>query len=124
MIFLQRAGFEAAYQAATIGVTARAMGDDVSYVLAFDALREYLRGTYGLPHSDREQAEMARAEGLGVLAPMKMLEEARILGARFLACDSVVRICGLAEADLGGRIEVMGLPSIWKLAQVARTFSL
>lgn len=108
-----------------MGVTAAAMGDEVSFVFAWDALRDLARGTFGHPETDRERLEQARAEGLGLPVPAKLLDEARQLGARLLACDSTVKVCGLDPSQLGGVLdEVMGLPSIWRLTEGARTISL
>src|SRR3712207_8265048 len=53
------------FQAASLGVTAAAMGDEVYFVFAFEALKHLVRGTFGVAHTDREQAELERAEGLG-----------------------------------------------------------
>lgn len=125
VLFLQQAGYEPAYQAVSIGVTAAAMGDEVYFVFAFDALRALTRDAFGLPHTEREMAESARAEGLGLLPPAKMLQEARAMGARCIACDTTLRICGFSPADVGSRLdEVMGLPSIWRLTEGARVLTL
>jgi peroxiredoxin family protein len=125
LFFLQSGTFEPAFQAASMGITAAAMGDEVYFVFAFDALRALSRDSFGRPHSEREMAESARAEGLGVATPAKMLAEARIMGARVIACDTTLKICGLSAADLGDRLdEAMGLASIWRLADGARIVSL
>ena len=125
LFFVERASFEPAFQAATMGVTAAAMGDEVYFVLAWDALRALARGSFGVPESDRERIEQARAEGLRLPAPMKMLEEARALGAKLVACDSTVKVCGFDPAQLTGIIdEIMGLPAIWRLSEGARVVSL
>ncbi|HYX92229.1 MAG TPA: hypothetical protein VE782_11735 [Myxococcaceae bacterium] len=125
LFFVERASFEPAFQAATMGVTAAAMGDEVYFVLAWDALRALARGSFGEPESDRERIEQARAEGLKLPAPMKMLEEARALGAKLVACDSTVKVCGFDPAQLTGIIdEIMGLPAIWRLSEGARVVSL
>src|SRR5947208_2730650 len=121
VIFLQHATYEPAFQASSIGITAAAMGDQVYFVFAFDALRQLVRGTYGHPHTEREISESARAEGLGAATPLKMLTEARGLGARVVACDTTVKICGLNPDELGARLdEVMGLASLWRLTEGAR----
>ncbi len=123
--FLQHATYEPAFQAASMGITAAAMGDEVYFVFAFDALRQLARGTFGLPHSEKERAESERAEGLGVPTPARMLEEARTLGARLIACDTTVRICGFIPQELEGTLdEVMGLASLWRLTEGARTLAL
>jgi peroxiredoxin family protein len=126
VFFVQNASYESAFQAASLVITAAAMGDEVYVVFAFDALRQLHRGNYGRPASERENAESARAEGLGVPTPLRMLEEARALGAKFIACDTTVKICGLAPKELEGQQldEVMGLASIWRLTEGARTLSL
>ncbi|MHB8879225.1 MAG: hypothetical protein ACYC8T_36460 [Myxococcaceae bacterium] len=125
LFFLQSGTFEPAFQAASMGITAAAMGDDVYFVFAFDALRSLVRDSFGRPHSEREMAESARAEGLGVAPPWKMLAEARAMGAKVIACDTTLRICGLSAADLGDRLdESMGLASIWRLTEGARVVSL
>ena len=46
VIHLHAEGYERAYQALTLALTARAMGQEVTLVLAFGALREWRR-----PHS-------------------------------------------------------------------------
>lgn len=124
--FLQHATYEPAFQAASMGITAAAMGDEVYFVFAFDALRALVRGHFGLPHSERELSESARAERLGVPSPARMLEEARALGAKLVACDTTVRICGYVPDDLlrGPLDEVMGLASLWRLTDGARTLAL
>lgn len=123
--FLQHATYEPAFQAATMGITAAAMGDEVYFVFAFDALRQLVRGAYGQPESEREHEEFRRAESLGVLAPAPMLAEARTLGARLIACDTTVRLCGYEPDALRGTLdEVMGMASLWRLTEGARTLSL
>src|SRR5688500_750465 len=120
VFFLQSGTYEPAYQAASMGITASAMGDEVYFVFAFDALRSLSRDSFGLAHSEREMAESARAEGLGVPNPAKMLFEARELGAKLIVCDTTLKLCGLTAHDLGDRIdEVMGLASIWRLTDGA-----
>jgi peroxiredoxin family protein len=123
--FLQHATYEPAFQAASMGITAAAMGDEVYVVFAFDALRQLVGGSFGHAQGAREQEELARAEGLGVPPPARMLEEARALGAKLVACDTTVRICGFVPEALEGTLdEVMGLASLWRLTQGARTLAL
>jgi len=108
-----------------MGITAAAMGDEVYFVFSFDALRQLARNSFGLPRTEKEMAESARAEGLGVPAPMRMLQEARALGAKLIACDTTVKICGFGADDLEGTLdEVMGLASIWRLSEGARVLAL
>ena len=124
ILFLQQGSFEPAYQAASICVTAAAMGDEVVVVFSFDALKALARGSFGKP-TEREQAESARADGLGLPSPAKLLAEARGLGVRLVACDTTVKLCGLAPRDLVGKLdETLGLPSIWRLTEGARIVTL
>jgi predicted peroxiredoxin len=124
VFFVSQANYEAAYQAASLGITATAMGDDVFFVFAFDALRALARDVFGKPHTEREAAESARAEGLGVPTPARMLSEARAMGAKIIVCDTTLKLCGFAAQDLGTKIdEVMGLAAIWRLTQDARTLT-
>lgn len=124
VFFISQPGYESAYQAASLGITASAMGDEVTFVFAFDALRALVRDVFGKPYTEREAAESTRAEGLGVPSPIRMISEAREMGARIVVCDTTLKLCGLAAQDLGNRVdEVMGLASIWRLTQDARTLS-
>ena len=124
LFFLQRGGYQPAYQAASMGITAVALGDSVHFVFAFEALRQLVHGDFGRPQSDREAVESARAEGLGLPPPATMLAEARGLGARLLACDTMLRIAGIPTEEAERVLdEVMGLPSLWRLTDGARVLS-
>ena len=104
-----------------MGITAAALGDSVLFVFAFDALRQLARGDFGRPQSDREAVESARAEGLGVPPPATMLAEARGLGARCVACDTMLRIAGVPVDDAEAVLdEVLGLAVLWRLTEGAR----
>ena len=124
VVFLQHGTFEPAYQAMSLALTASAMGDSVIVVFAFDALRQLVRRSFGHPQSEKEVAECARAKGLGLPLPAKMLEEARTLGLRAVACETTVKLCGISAEDAAPMLdEVLGLASIWRLTQDARTLS-
>lgn len=109
--------------ATSMGVTAAAMGESVTFVLAFDALRAFTRDQFGKPVSQRETSEVTRAKGLGAPTPARLLQEARELGARVIACDTTVKLCGLTPDDVKGLDEVMGLAQIWRLTESARTLN-
>lgn len=126
VIFVSNSGYEAAWQSTSLGLTAAAMGDEVIYVFAFDALRALSRGTFGKPLTERESSEATRGQGLGAPLPSNMLADARQLGARAIACDTTVKLCGLDAVELlhaRQLDEVTGLPDIWKLTQSARLLS-
>ena len=125
ILFLQRGSYEPAYQAATLGITAAAMGDEVYFVMSFDALREWVAGSFGEPRGEKEIAESRRAETLGLPPPKKLLEEASSLGAKVVVCDTMLKICGFSSADVSGKIsEVMGLAAIWRLTEGAKLLSI
>jgi peroxiredoxin family protein len=127
VFFISHAGYEVAWQAASLGITAAAMGDEVVFVFAFEALRALAQGTFGKALTDRERAELTRGEGLGAPLPARMLADARAMGAKVVACDTTVKLCGLVPAELEAKKildEVLGLPQIWKLTEGARLLSL
>src|SRR5260370_6163410 len=117
VLFLHSAGYEAAYQATSLGITAIAMGEEVCFVFAFDALRQLLRGTFGRPQNETEVAESARAEGLGLPTPRRLLDQAKSLGARLVVCETTLRICGFSASEAEDLLAVMGLRSIRRLPQ-------
>ena len=126
VFFVNSAGYEAAWQATSLGITAAAFGDEVIFVFAFEALRTLANGTFGKPLSDRERAESTRGEGIGAPIPARMLADARAMGARALACDTTVKLCGLTANELeksGALDEVLGLPQIRRLTEGARTIT-
>ena len=126
VFFVNHAGYEAAWQATSLGITAAAMGDEVVFVFAFEALRSLANGTFGKPLTEKERTESLRGKGLGAPLPAAMLHDARSMGARALACDTTVKLCGLTAQMLtaeGVLDEVMGLPQLWRLTQDARVLS-
>ena len=126
VLMVNSAGYEAAWQCASWGVTAAAMGEEVTFVFAFEALRSLAAGTFGVPLNEREQIEAERGAAVGAALPAQMLAAARELGARVLACDTTVKLCGLDRAELERRgvlDEVQGLPQIWRHASDARLLS-
>ncbi|RPH71138.1 MAG: hypothetical protein EHM78_08635 [Myxococcaceae bacterium] len=125
VFIVQRGGYEPAYQAASMGITAAALGDEVVFVFAFEALRQLCRGDFGRAQSDRELAEGARAEGVGVPPPAQLLAEARGLGARCIACDTMLKLAGVSLVEAERVLdEVMGLVALWRLTEGARVLTL
>jgi peroxiredoxin family protein len=123
VIFQSKASYEPSYQVASTAAVACAMGDDVLIVLSFEALRAWAQGTWGTPANPIENEELSRAEKMGALPPQKMLEEARKLGARVVACDTVRKIALGDDVVPESIDEVMGLPSIWRQAELGRVLS-
>ncbi|MFN7135164.1 MAG: DsrE family protein, partial [Myxococcales bacterium] len=119
VLFLQTPGYTRAYQAASLAVTAAAMGREVRVVFAFEALEQLAAGVFAAPLPD-ERAYAARAEAIGATGPAAMLEEARRLGAKLHACETVARIAGVDPDVLRGRVdEVLGLANIVTLPEGA-----
>ncbi len=126
VFFVSNAGYEAAWQTASTAITAAAMGDEVIFIFSFEALRALAKGTFGKPLTDRERAEATRGEGLGAPLPGRMIQDARGMGARAMACDTTVKLCGLSATelkDLGVLDEVLGLPQLWRLTEDARVLT-
>jgi peroxiredoxin family protein len=118
VIFLHGAGWEARYQAATLGVTAAALGDAVTLALFFEPLRLWAAARFdeGAP----PEAAAARVASLTAT-----LEEARRgLGLRVVACDTAVRLAGLAPEHVAETLDgVVSLPSLWRIAQGGRALA-
>ncbi len=126
IIFVSSGGYEAAWQSTSLGITAAALGDEVTFVFAFEALRALARGAFGEPLRGADGEAASRAVALDAPRPAKMLADARGLGARLLACDTTVKLSGLEPATLaaGGVLdEVLGLPQIWRLTAGAKVLS-
>ncbi|MEN9797056.1 MAG: hypothetical protein RL653_752 [Pseudomonadota bacterium] len=123
-VFLQSASFEPAYQASTLALTAAAMGDEVWIVLGFEPLRALAQGRFGAASNGLEHEEAARAGALNLPSPAQLLAEARSLGARCVACDTLVELAGLDASSVPQLDEPLGLASIWRFARAARTVSL
>lgn len=127
IFFLQHGSFEPAFQATSMGHAAAGIGDEVYFVFSFEALRQLVRGSFGQPHTEREMAESARAEGLGSPTPAKLLQKARVLGARLVAVDTMVRVCGYLPTELEENVvldQVLSQADLLRLTEGARILSL
>lgn len=126
VLFVNSGGYEVAWQAASLGITAAAMGNEVTFVVAFEALTTMAKGDFGKPLNERERAEATRGEGMGAQSPWRMVQEARAMGARVVACHTIVKLCGLTSGELaesGAIDEVLGLPQIYRLMEGARVLT-
>jgi peroxiredoxin family protein len=117
IIHLHSEGFERAYQALTLALTAQAMGQEVAVVLAFGALRALAEDRLGEPTPGPDLWCARRADMLGVSSAQKLLAEARALGVKLWACETVVKLSGVDEEQLEGKVEVTSLPLIVKRQQ-------
>jgi peroxiredoxin family protein len=115
VIFLSGAGWEARYQAVMLGVTAAALGDQVTLAVSFVPLRDLVAGRF-------DDGAPPTAPAVGVPPLSETLAEARReLGLRVVACETAIRLAGLepevARAALDG---LDPLPSLWRMAQAGR----
>lgn len=119
VLFVHRGSWEDRYQAATLAVTAAALGERVTLALFFEPLRLWAEGRFdeGTP----PEAASARVTSL-----REALEEARReLGLEVVACDTAVRLAGLDPAALGGVLDrVTTLPQLWQAAREGRAITI
>jgi len=115
VVFLQHGGWEDRYQAVTLAVTAAALGDPVTIALHFEPLRLWVEGRF-----DEGAPPEATAARVGSLT--EAIDEARReLGLVVVACDTAVRLAGVAPEQAAARLDgVTTLPSLWKAAREGR----
>lgn len=126
VFFVSSGGYEAAWQCTSLAITAAAMGDEVVFVFAFEALKALSRGAFGESLRGHDAEAASRAAAINAPLPQKMLADARGLGARVLACDTTVKLSGLEpEALERDKVvdEVLGLPQIWRLTAGAKVLT-
>jgi peroxiredoxin family protein len=118
VIFLSGRGWPERYQAVMLGVTAASLGDAVTVVLAFEALRAFVEGRF----EDGAPAAAAEARVPPLLATLEVAR--RELGLRVVACETAVRLAGLEPDAVRPRLDGLEpLPSLWRLAQQGRALS-
>ena len=116
-ILVHRQGFEALYQAASLALTAGAMGDEVTVVVFFGAL---LTLCGKLPYADDPAA--VRSVALGLPDPRHMLGDGRhTAGVRMVTSETAVRLAGLDLDTVRPYVdEIVGLATLWKRAEGAQ----
>jgi peroxiredoxin family protein len=61
---------------------------------------------------------------VGVPPPAQLLSEARGLGARCIACDTMLKLAGVSLAEAERELdEVLGLAALWRLTEGARVLT-
>lgn len=126
VLMVNSAGYEAAWQCTSWAATAAAVGDDVLLVFGFAALRALAAGTFSEPLGQAEQQTRERALRIGAASPQEMVQAARDLGAKLVACETTVNLCGLDGHTLIEQRqldEVLGLTEIYRKARDARVIS-
>jgi peroxiredoxin family protein len=128
VIFAHNATYDKLHQVATIGMTAAAMGKDVIVVLLFWTIKKLAEGKIDEIDFPPEYAESARdvARLLKVKKVPKiseMFQDAKHVGKfRLIACSAGLEYMGVDSQAVEARVdEVLGLPAILKLTEVAET---
>lgn len=103
-VLLARPGHEAAQLALMLATAAAAIGRPVTLFCTQDGVH-LLRADAPLVADARE----ALAEGRGVAGTAALLDAARSLGIRLIACDAALRMAGLGAEALAEGVEVTGL---------------
>ena len=128
IIYAHNATYDKLHQVATLGLTAAAMGKEVTVVLLFWTIKKLSEGRLNEvdfpPEYQRYQEEVA-----GLLAERKvpqiteMFDEARQVGQfRLVACSAGLEYMGVDAKAVAKQVdEVMGLPSILSMASGAET---
>ena len=115
LVLLHRGSWADRYQAATLAVTAAAMGEKVVLALFFEPLRLWAEGRF-------DEGAPPGATAARVASLRESLDEARReLGLEVVACDTAVRLVGLDPAALAGVVDrIVTLPQLWLEAREGR----
>ena len=128
VIFAHGGTYDRLHQAATIGLTAAAMGKEVYVFLMFWAIKKLARGE--LDRIDFSPAYEAHADEVaGMMMEKKapkiteMFAEAKQVGSfKLIACSAGLEYMNVKYEDLAPQVdEVLGLPLILNLAADAET---
>ena len=128
IIFAHNATYDKLHQVATLGLTAAAMGKDVTVVLLFWTIKKLAEGRFNdldFPPEYQEHApEVARLiKERNVPLITDMLDEAKKVGQfQLVACSAGLEYMGVDSDAVAKHVdEVMGLPSILSLSAGAET---
>ena len=128
IIFAHNATYDKLHQVATLGLTAAAMGKEVTVVLLFWTIKKLAEGRLNEldfpPEYQDQAAEVARLiKERQVPLITEMFEEAKKVGQfRVVACSAGLEYMGVdADAVEQGVDEVLGLPAILSLTAGAET---
>lgn len=128
VIFAHNATYDKLHQVATIGMTAAAMGKDVIVVLLFWTIKKLAEGRIDQLDFPPEYAgsadEVARLlKEKNVPKISEMFQDAKHVGKfRLIACSAGLEYMGVDGQAVEKNVdEVLGLPAILKLTEVAET---
>jgi peroxiredoxin family protein len=128
VIFAHNATYDKLHQAATLGLTAAAMGKDVSVILLFWTIKKLAEGRIDAidfpPEYGEQGNEVARLlKEKNVPRISEMFKEARQVGQfRMVACSAGLEYMGVDPDAVAKNVdEVMGLPAILSLTAGAET---
>lgn len=128
VIFAHNATYDKLHQVATIGMTAAAMGKDVIVVLLFWTIKKLAEGKIDQldfpPEYTESAEEVARLlKEKKVPKISEMFQDAKHVGKfRLIACSAGLEYMGVDGQAVEKNVdEVLGLPAILKLTEVAET---
>jgi peroxiredoxin family protein len=128
IIYAHNATYDKLHQVATLGLTAAAMGKDVTVVLLFWTIKKLALGQIDTvdfpPEYQAFSQDVARLlEEKKVPLISEMFDEAKKVGQfRLVACSAGLEYMGVDSESVAKQVdEVMGLPSILSMAAGAET---
>jgi len=128
IIYAHNATYDKLHQVATLGLTAAAMGKEVTVVLLFWTIKKLAEGNINAvdfpPEYQAYHDEVARLLSERKVPQIsEMFDEAKQVGHfRLVACSAGLEYMGVdAEAVASQVDEVMGLPAILAMAAGAET---
>lgn len=128
IIYAHNATYDKLHQVATIGLTAAAMGKEVTVVLMFWTIKKLAEGRLDAVDFPPEYAAQASEVALllkekRVPAISEMFQQARQVGQfRLVACSAGLEYMGVDQEQVAKNVdEVMGLPAIIAYAAKAET---
>lgn len=128
VIFAHNATYDKLHQVATLGLTAAAMGKDVSVILLFWTIKKLASGQ--IDRLDFPPEYAAQGEEVARLLKEKnvpkisdMFKEAKLVGHfRLIACSAGLEYMGVDQEAVAKNVdEIMGLPAILSLTAGAET---
>ncbi|MGD9728070.1 MAG: hypothetical protein AB7G68_19940 [Nitrospiraceae bacterium] len=128
VIFAHSATYDTLHQVATLGLTAAAMGKDVTVVLLFWTIKKLAEGRIDEmdfpPEYERGADEVRRLlQEKRVPRISEMFSEARMVGEfRLVACSAGLEYMGVDSEAVTKQVDhVLGLPAILALTAGAET---